>query len=1093
MCTQNTTLSSPTLRIVNSEIPVDIITIDHLPSLIPRNSSTEFSTALTPTLLELTDTKYPVWKRCEDLFYKKCSLIGKTVQDDKAPKTFAILGLGNPILDISANVSKELLEKYDLKLDNAILAEEKHLPLYEELVTKHDPAFIPGGATLNSIRVAQWMLQTDGSTAYIGCIGTDKYGEQLAKGALADGVSGQFLRDENTPTGTCAVLVNDKERSLVANLSAAEKYKDSHLDECSSVWKNARIYYSAGFFLTVVPNSMMRIAQYANEVGSLYCLNLSAEFLIQFFEKPMMELMPYVDILFGNETEAKAFGKHHKYEDTSIQAIALKIAKINKIGQSPRLVIITQGSGNVIVALEGKILEFPVPKIDNIVDTNGAGDAFVGGFLAAKSRGLELKKCVEAGIYTSGVILKVSGTKLEGTPEHKLEKASQQKRRRSSRGNTMVALAKENQEKNEKLIAKVANVEETEKTEERKNETNENEETKVDEEKVKEIEEKEKAEKNDHIYEKLIAKVTNVGETEKKEEKKNETMGNQVATPFGELPSGLDVTTPLGSGKITDPSRTADSIVTVQLPWAKVYAHSSSVKSIADKEKVTTEKLKRKAEEIEFNCNTFFDQFPRSNYKKQKNMKESELPCGTKVTTPLGSGTVTAPCRTADNIVEVQLPWSKVYVNSTSVNSVIEKEKIPAVGKLKRKAEEIDGEDTVEPKKKKGSTLDQSLSFLAGIKKKKWLEKTHVTTPFGDGIITTEEREEDGIIAIELPWAKAYVKPEVIGEPISPLEKKILTQVEFYFSNSNLPFDNFLKNIVDAQQGWVSIELLTSFKRMQALQVDVPTVVTALRKSKELLEVDPDGKNVKRRLPLPANLDLNKSTIYAKPLPMNSTIESVTAFFEKYMEPGHTVCCVRLRRQRGGRGGGRFKGSIFIEFSSQKEAERITKLNITAHDGTPLVMMMKDAYIAKKDAEYKDIKKQRKQGTKRGREEEPKKELVKDLIIKVSGLEGTQATREWLKETIETAGGVVAYVDFSGGLPTAYLRLMEDSKLKASEIVTKIGTIEKDSKKLSSEALSGEEEKIYWEKVRLRRNNKRKHSNKRNFNKRNSNRKNKRR
>merc|ERR1711994_1087249 len=139
-----------------------------------------------------------------------------------------------------------------------------------------------------------------------------------------------------------------------------------------------------------------------------------------------------------------------------------------------------------------------------------------------------------------------------------------------------------------------------------------------------EIEEKEKAEKNDHIYEKLIAKVTNVGETEKKEEKKNETMGNQVATPFGELPSGLDVTTPLGSGKITDPSRTADSIVTVQLPGPKVYAHSSSVKSIADKEKVTTEKLKRKAEEIEFNCNTFFDQFPRSNYKKQKNMKESE-------------------------------------------------------------------------------------------------------------------------------------------------------------------------------------------------------------------------------------------------------------------------------------------------------------------------------------------------------------------------------------------------------------------------------------------------------------------------------------
>merc|ERR1712228_715320 len=108
----------------------------------------------------------------------------------------------------------------------------------------------------------------------------------------------------------------------------------------------------------------------------------------------------------------------------------------------------------------------------------------------------------------------------------------------------------------------------------------------------------------------------NVGETEKKEEKKNETMGNQVATPFGELPSGLEVTTPLGSGKITDPSRTADSIVTVQLPWAKVYAHSSSVKSIADTES---------DEEIEVNCNTFFDQFPRSNYKKQKKHERRKI------------------------------------------------------------------------------------------------------------------------------------------------------------------------------------------------------------------------------------------------------------------------------------------------------------------------------------------------------------------------------------------------------------------------------------------------------------------------------------
>ena len=41
-----------------------------------------------------------------------------------------ILGMGNPLLDISAQVDKEFLEKYGLELDNAILAEDKHQPMY---------------------------------------------------------------------------------------------------------------------------------------------------------------------------------------------------------------------------------------------------------------------------------------------------------------------------------------------------------------------------------------------------------------------------------------------------------------------------------------------------------------------------------------------------------------------------------------------------------------------------------------------------------------------------------------------------------------------------------------------------------------------------------------------------------------------------------------------------------------------------------------------------------------------------------------------------------------------------------------------------
>ena len=49
-----------------------------------------------------------------------------------------------------------LLAKWDAKMGNAILAEDKHKPLYAELAKNFPVEYIAGGATQNSIRVAQW-------------------------------------------------------------------------------------------------------------------------------------------------------------------------------------------------------------------------------------------------------------------------------------------------------------------------------------------------------------------------------------------------------------------------------------------------------------------------------------------------------------------------------------------------------------------------------------------------------------------------------------------------------------------------------------------------------------------------------------------------------------------------------------------------------------------------------------------------------------------------------------------------------------------------------------------------------------------------
>ena len=103
-----------------------------------------------------------------------------------------IYGMGNPLLDISADVPTEYLEKYGLKPNDAILADPKHLPIYQELVDQYEVEYIAGGATQNTIRVAQWMLQRQFATSYIGCVGKDEFGIQLEKQATKNGVKYVF-------------------------------------------------------------------------------------------------------------------------------------------------------------------------------------------------------------------------------------------------------------------------------------------------------------------------------------------------------------------------------------------------------------------------------------------------------------------------------------------------------------------------------------------------------------------------------------------------------------------------------------------------------------------------------------------------------------------------------------------------------------------------------------------------------------------------------------------------------------------------------------------------------------------------------------
>lgn len=153
----------------------------------------------------------------------------------KIEDSISLFAIENPIMDISVDdPDRQLLDKYKLELGMACLATPEQLPIYEEAFKAEGRQLIPGGSALNSARACQHSLKglgSKGKVAYAGCIGKDEFGAALEKAIDDAGMHGRFAHDETKKTGTCAVVVVGKERTLCADLAACTAYPMQHLTE----------------------------------------------------------------------------------------------------------------------------------------------------------------------------------------------------------------------------------------------------------------------------------------------------------------------------------------------------------------------------------------------------------------------------------------------------------------------------------------------------------------------------------------------------------------------------------------------------------------------------------------------------------------------------------------------------------------------------------------------------------------------------------------------------------------------------------------------------------------------------------------------
>lgn len=190
----------------------------------------------------------------------------------------------------------------------------------------------------------------------------------------------------------------------------------------------------------------------------------------------------------------------------------------------------------------------------------------------------------------------------------------------------------------------------------------------------------------------------------------------------------------------------------------------------------------------------------------------------------------------------------------------------------------------------------------------------------------------------------------------------VLQQVEFYFGDANLPKDKFLKKQIKADpenEGWVSLDVVATFKKMKALKVDASGIAAALQGS-ELLAISDDGTRVRRTRPLPAADTSAPRTVVAQGLTIEPTIDVLSAAFGVCGEV-KLVRVVQPEAQLEGEWSSckhhAFRGRevlAVIEYATQSEAcdacEKLDESKNSWRGGMAVSLMQKGAEFKKRES-----------------------------------------------------------------------------------------------------------------------------------------------
>jgi len=306
-----------------------------------------------------------------------------------------VLGIGNALVDIMTQLENDdTLRKFGLPKGSMQLVDidmSNKVNAGTDNLKKQNAS---GGSAANTIH---GLARLGIETGFIGKVGKDELGTFFSDDMKKSGIRPLLLLS-NTATGKAIALISkDSERTFATYLGAAVELSANDLTD--ELYKGYDYFHIEGY---LVQNHQLieSAVKLAKKHDLKVSLDLASYNVVEDNLKFLQDIVKnYVDIVFANEEEAKAFtGKQPEqalYDFASLCEIA-----VVKVGQKGSMI----KHGDDV---------YHVNAIQTqSIDTTGAGDLYAAGFLFGLIRGFSLDKCGRIGSLTAGKTIEVIGPKM---------------------------------------------------------------------------------------------------------------------------------------------------------------------------------------------------------------------------------------------------------------------------------------------------------------------------------------------------------------------------------------------------------------------------------------------------------------------------------------------------------------------------------------------------------------------------------------------------------------------------------------------------------------------------------------------------------